>query len=799
MAAQPLPTLPRRIGRRVRVRALKAGQPQLVLALALLGITIGVGLWFAGLKIDARIAWGATTLLVLLPLTWSIAVELRQGEFGVDVIALIAMTGSLILGQELAGAVIGVMLSGGDSLERLAGQRARRELAGLIAHAPTTAHRYRDGTLDSPALDDIRRGDRLLVKPGEVVPVDGVVSAGTAVLDESALTGEALTVERLAGDPVRSGVVNAGGPFDIHASATADSSTYARIVRLVEEAQASKAPFVRMADRYALWFLGVSVVFAAFAWAISGDPVRALAVMVVATPCPLILAAPVAIMAGISRSAHRGVIIKGGVALEALATAQTVVFDKTGTLTAGAPRVASVEGFGDWQPADVLRLAASLDQLSPHVFAGPIVQAARERNLPLQFPTDVEEVSGSGIHGKVGSARVALGKASWLAGGDFVPEPVARLRERAVDEATTAVFVTVDGSFAGALTLEDPLRSDAPRVVRELRSIGLKRVVILSGDRAAVADTVGAMVGADMVLAEHSPEAKVEAVHAESREAPTVMIGDGINDAPALAAAHVGVAMGARGATAASEAADAVIVMDRLERVVDAVAIARRARGIALQSVIAGMALSCGAMVVAAFGFLPPVAGAIFQEAIDVAVILNALRALGGDHHRRASQSELDAYERVRHEHAELRPVVAGLRRLADASVDLPPAKLRSELRSLHRQLAERVLPHEAAEGASFYPIVARTLGGQDPTGVMVHEHAEIASYVRDIGRLSSHPGQLAADQLTDLRRQLYGLYAIMRLHMAQEDQEYLSLFEDDGRRADGSAETATEVAPRRG
>ncbi len=760
----------------------KAGRPQIVLGLALVGIAVGIGLWFGGLQPAARLAWGATTVLVLAPLTWSIAGELRHGEFGVDLIALIAMTGSLVLGQELAGAVIGVMLSGGDTLERLAGQRAKRELAALVAHAPTTAHRYEDGKLESPPLEALRRGDLLLVKPGEVIPVDGVVSKGSATLDESALTGESLPVEHLSGDAVRSGALNAGGPFDMYATAAAEASTYARIVRLVQEAQASKAPFVRMADRYSLWFLGVSVALATLAWLISGDPVRGLAVMVVATPCPLILAAPVAIMAGISRAANRGVIVKGGAALEALANARTVVFDKTGTLTAGAPRVESVEAFGDWSTAEVLRLAASLDQLSPHVFAGPIVQAAREQNLRLVFPEEVDEVPGAGIHGKVGKARVALGKAAWLAGIENVPGPAAELRRRAEAEGTTAVFLTFDGKFVGALLLEDPLRTDAPRVVRELRGLGLKRVVLLSGDRGEVAEAVGAVVGADLVLAERSPEAKVEAVRAESRLAPTVMIGDGINDAPALAAAQVGVAMGARGATAASEAADVVIVLDRLERVVEAIATSQRARAIALQSVIAGMALSTAAMVVAALGFLPPVAGAIFQEVIDVAVILNALRVLGGVHRRQITQPEVVAYERVRTEHSELLPVIAALRRLADASTDMAPSRLHSELRTLHRQLADRLLPHEASEGASFYPIVAKALGGQDPTGVMVREHSEIASYVRDIGRIANLPGPLTAAQLVELRRELYGLYAIMRLHTAQEEEEYLSLFDDGGR-----------------
>ncbi|HVD01470.1 MAG TPA: heavy metal translocating P-type ATPase [Candidatus Dormibacteraeota bacterium] len=629
--------------RRPHGPAAKVRRPEVVLGLAVAGISIGIVLWLLGARVAAEVAWAATTLLALVPLTWSIAKELRHGEFGVDVIALLAMAGSLLFGQDLAGAVIAVMLSGGDSLEHYAGRRARRELSALIARAPQVVHRHQGGELASPPLAEVRRGDLLLVKPGEVVPVDGVISEGSAVLDESALTGEARPVERHAGDQVHSGVVNAGVPFDMYATATADSSTYARIVRLVEESQKAKAPFVRMADRYALWFLPVTIILAALAGLVSGSPVRALAVLVVATPCPLILAAPVAIMAGISRAAGRGVIVKGGGALEALAQARTVVFDKTGTLTAGTPRLASIESFGKRSEEEILELAASLDQVSPHIFAGPIVQAARERGISLRFPTEVAEVPGAGIHGRVGEIEVALGKASWLAGPNVVPPAALKLRERAEIEGMTAVFVAIGGKFVGAVTLQDPVRADAARVVRELRDLGVRRVVVLSGDRQEVAEGVGELVGADLVLAEHSPEDKVEAVHRESRQAPTAMIGDGINDAPALAAAQIGVAMGARGATAASEAADAVIVVDRLERVADAMAIARRATAIARQSVVAGMTLSIVAMGVAAIGFLPPVPGAVLQEAIDVAVILNALRALGGGSVVRTAALDLQA------------------------------------------------------------------------------------------------------------------------------------------------------------
>jgi heavy metal translocating P-type ATPase len=608
----------------------REGNPVAIMVVVLVALVTGAALWVLGAHPAADVVWAAAVVLALIPLGISVARDLIHRETGVDLIALLAMVGSLILGQYLAGAVVGLMLSGGQALERYASSRARRELSALLARAPHVVHRYEDGKLTSPDITAVKRGDLLLVKPGEIVPVDGVIASAAAVLDESALTGESRLAERLIGDTVRSGTVNAGPPFDFHALTTAEESTYAGIVRLVREAQSSKAPFVRLADRYALWFLPLTLAVAAAAWALSGNPVRALAVLVVATPCPLILAAPVAIVAGISRAASRGVIVKGGGALETLARARTLVFDKTGTLTAGTPRVASVETFGAADADTVLRLAASLDQVSAHVFASAIVAAARRRNLNLEFPTAVEEHAGTGIEGTVGGRRIALGQAKWLSSGKPLSEAAVRLRGRIELMGISSVFVALDGQVVGTLVMDDPIRADTPRALAALRRSGISRIVVLSGDRDDVVQSVGKASGADAVLSERTPADKVHAVLNERERAVTVMVGDGVNDAPALAAADVGIAMGARGATASSEAADAVIVVDSLDRVAEAVLIARRARHIAVQSVIAGMALSGIGMVLATFGVLSPVAGAVFQEAIDVAVVLNALRALGG-------------------------------------------------------------------------------------------------------------------------------------------------------------------------
>ena len=601
-------------------------------ALTVLGLALGGAAWLAGHHPLADHLWRITIFLVLLPLALDIVASLRRRELGVDAIALLAMVGALAFGENLAGAVVALMLSGGEMLEIYAGARARRELSGLVERAPRGVHRYEGDHLADPPIESVRPGDRLLVKPGEIVPVDGVLLDAAAELDESALTGESTPVERRPGDRIASGGVNAGGTFDLRAVATAEESTYATIVRLVQEAEASRAPFVRLADRYSLVFLALTLAISGAAWAVSGHAVRALAVLVVATPCPLILAAPVAFIAGISRAAHRGVIIKGGAAIEGLARARTLLFDKTGTLTTGIPTIARIETFEGLSSDELLRLAASLDQVSPHVLAAAVVVAARDRGLPLTFPTGVTERLGSGIEGKVDGRAVALGKASWVrewtAGGGALGSRLEELRRAVAAEGQANIFVAVDGRPAGAIVLADPIRQDSAATLGRIRELGIERLVMVTGDHHSVAERVGRELGVDQVLAECTPVQKVAAVKAESARGAAVMVGDGVNDAPALAAATVGVAMGARGATASSEAADAVLMLDRLDRLVDALAISRRARSIALQSVLAGMGLSLAAMLVAAFGYLPPLAGALFQEAIDVAVILNALRAL---------------------------------------------------------------------------------------------------------------------------------------------------------------------------
>jgi heavy metal translocating P-type ATPase len=608
----------------------------LLFPVALAALLIGGIAWFMGLPAVAATTWTAGTAVVLLAQLVDIARHLRRGQFGLDLIAALAMAGALALGEHLAGIIFGFMFSGGEALEAFARRRARHEMTALLGRLPRTATRYVDGALEEVDLTTLGPGDRLLVRRGEVVAVDGLVARGVAVLDESALTGESLPVTHARGEPVLSGTTNAGDPFDLDATSAAADSTYAGIIRLVEAAEKARAPMVRLADRYAIGFLLITIAIAGAAWLGSGDPVRALAVLVIATPCPLILAVPVAIISGVSRCARKGVLVKGGGALEQLAAVKTVLLDKTGTVTDGRARLLATKAGGDLSEARLLQVAASLDQASHHVVARALVGAARERGVELAMPTRVREEPGSGIEGRIDGHEVAVG------GWDFVQArsdttPFALEIQRWIErKSTVAVVVAVNRVLAGALLFGDQVRPETAGVLQSLREAGVRRIVLVTGDRADRAESVATLLGVDAVVSDMKPQDKVAAVMAEYANGPVMMVGDGVNDAPALAAADIGVAMGARGAAASSEAADVVILVDRLDRLVDAIGIARRSRHIALQSVYAGIGLSMAGMVAAAFGYLTPVQGAILQEVIDVAVIVNALRALGGTADRQA-------------------------------------------------------------------------------------------------------------------------------------------------------------------
>jgi heavy metal translocating P-type ATPase len=756
---------------------------RLLLPISIAALAVGIVAAVGGGSELAFDVWTALTVVVAGRLVVEIVDALRHGQVGVDLIAVVAMIGAVLLRESLPGAVIAVMITTGRALEDYADTRARRELAALLARSPRVVHRYGPGGLTSPPIESVIPGDRLLVKPGEVVPVDGTIVGEPAVLDESALTGESRPTTREPGDQIASGTVNAGSPFDLIALASAEGSTYAGIIRLVASAASSKAPFVRLADRFALLFLPLTFGIAGIAWLLSGDPVRALAVMVVATPCPLILAAPIAIVSGISRAAGRGIIVKGGGALESLAGASVVLFDKTGTLTSGTPTVAEVETFGSISPDELLRLAASLEQLSPHVFAGAVVRAAHERGLTLELPADVAERAGSGVTGTLSGRTIQVGQADWIADGRPLPKQVRELGRRMALEGSSTAFVGVAGLIEGALILTDPIRTETPRALRLLRRAGIRRIVMVTGDTPAVAETVGAAIGVDAILAERAPAEKLEIVAAERADSGgiVVMVGDGINDAPSLAAADVGVAMGARGATAASEAADIVIVVDRLDRLAEAIRIARRSRRIALESVVLGIGLSVIAMIAAAFGLLPPVAGAILQELIDVAVILNALRALGGD---RDQQTTVPGWAEtgpaLHAAHLDLRSEIRRLRLTADQLDELEPTAALGELQTTNAFLVGPLLSHERYEDQTVYPSVASAAGDDDTTAPLSRTHREIFHLIGLFGRLVDDLPASGPDDgdHRDLRRVLYSLHAILELHMAQEEELYVALGE---------------------
>ena len=598
---------------------------KLVLAgLAVAGLGAGFALPHLGAGGWQSVTWGVTAGLVLAVLFADIFNSLRRGEFGLDLVAALSMSLAIYFGETLAAAVVAVMYSGGELLEDFAERRARSEMQSLLGRVPKVALRYLDGHLAETPIELLVPGDRILVRQGEIVPVDGQVAQGSALLDQSVITGESVPVRRHEGDEVLSGSTSLDMAFDVRATRTAADSTYSGIVRLVQAAQEAKAPMVRLADRFALWFMGLTLLLAGAAWLVSHDHLRMLAVIISATPCPLILAVPIAVISGISKAARRGVLIKGGPVLETLARATALVIDKTGTLTAGQAGLIDIVVAGHRKADDILRLAASLDQASGHVIAASLVEAARARGLKLSAPSDARETGGEGIEGRVEAHRVIAG------GKDFVRRKLKLRQLKTPDAAAGAVIVTVaiDGRVAGHLILADALRPDAGRALRHLREAGIGRIVLASGDSAPVVNRIAGQLQLDEVRSELGPAGKVAIVLAERRHGVVLMAGDGVNDAPALAAADVGISMGARGSPAAAEAADAVLLVDDLDRLAEAVTIAKRSRNIALQSVYVGLGLSTAAMVAAAFGYLKVVEGALFQEVIDVAVILNALRAL---------------------------------------------------------------------------------------------------------------------------------------------------------------------------
>ncbi|HEU4466633.1 MAG TPA: heavy metal translocating P-type ATPase [Agromyces sp.] len=549
--------------------------------------------------------------------------DILHGHWGLDILAVTAIVATVVVGEYIAALIVVLMLTGGEALEDYAGRRAKRELDALLTRAPQHAHRVTDDHFVDVPVDDVVPGDVLLVRPSEIVPVDGDLRSAETSVDESSITGESVPVDKRTGDGLLSGSVNGPIAIEMTATARAADSQYQQIVALVSEAAASKAPVVRLADRYAVPFTVFSLLLAGVAWWVSGDPVRFAEVLVLATPCPLLIAAPVAFIGGMSRAARNGIIVKGGGVLEQLASAKTAVFDKTGTLTHGAPELVAIRPEPGFSPDELLALVASAEQYSSHVLAASMIDAASRRGLPLAEADAAREAATNGVVARIGGREVVVGKFA------YVLEHAPETRRTEIAPGELAVYVAVAGRYAGALLARDRLRDNARATLERLDGLGVRHTMMLTGDAQATADHIAAELGIERVRAECLPADKVHEVAAIA-ERPVIMVGDGVNDAPVLAAADVGIAMGARGATAASESADAVILVDDISRTAKAVAIGRDTVRIALQSIWLGIIVSVGLMLVAAFGFIPATAGALLQEFVDLAAILAALRAIGG-------------------------------------------------------------------------------------------------------------------------------------------------------------------------
>ncbi len=574
----------------------------------------GVGVWMFGLVITGA------------PLVWRTVRGLLVGHFATDVVAMLAVLGAILIGQPLAGLVVVLMQTGGEALERYAHSRASDAVRELEESAPRIAHRLTAGRIVEIGVNDIAEGDLLLVRPGEMLPCDALVTDGASHVDTSRLTGEPVPLRARAGVRLMSGTLNGEGPLTVKSLAPARESQYARIVDLVRSAQSSKAPLQRVADRYAIWFTPLTLFVCLVAFLISGDWTRVLAVLVVATPCPLILATPVAILGGINRAARRDIIIRNGTALEQLGTITAAVFDKTGTLTIGRPRVSRIVSAPEMQENALLRLAAGAETGSGHLLARSVVDAASEAGLDVPPATDVTEDPGRGVAGIVEGRQVVVGARSYVLEHGSIKSPAMRTL---IDEGTgLKALVAVDGDVVGIIEFADRIRTGVADIFVELRELGLRRILLVTGDHAQNALDVARELAITDVHGDVLPADKARIVQELINSGENVvMVGDGTNDAPALSTATVGVALAGSGGGISAEAADVVILADEPERVVEAIKIGRRTMRIARQSIRVGLGLSALAMVAAALGDIPPTIGALLQEVIDVAVILNALRA----------------------------------------------------------------------------------------------------------------------------------------------------------------------------
>lgn len=597
--------------------------------LAVIGLVVGGVLQITHEDQAGKIAWFVTLVAGGIPVVWQTIREMLHKHFVADIVAMLAIVVSIILNDAFPGVIIVLMQSGGKALEDYAYRRASSSLDNLLSRAPRIAHRKTDHDIEEIQVSQINIGDVLIIRPGDLIPVDGEIISLHARIDEASLTGEPLPKTKTCGDHIYSGTINIGDAFDIKATRKSDESQYSKIVKLVKKAQEEKAPIQRLADKYAVWFTPITLAACTAGWLVTNNFETILSVLVVATPCSLIFATPVAVISGINKAAKSGIIIKTGAAIEQVAKTQVAVFDKTGTITFGTPTVERIISFEGVSNDDILLKAASLEQFSSHPVASMIVQKGKEKFNKLLVPEDFREISGAGVEGRVGPDHVMIGAQSMFENvSEDIFNSVGLVTDRIKPEGRMVAFIAINGKLSGAIVFGDELRPDVKTMIQKLQDMGIKKTVLLTGDIKNNAKNIAEQAGITDYHAELVPEEKVIAVKKLRQEFENViMVGDGINDAPALAASTVGIAMGAKGTAISAEAADVVFLEDNVSKVVNTIQIGKRTISVAKQSIFIGLGCSFFFMGIAILGHLPPAIGAVLQEVLDVGVILNALRA----------------------------------------------------------------------------------------------------------------------------------------------------------------------------
>jgi len=597
--------------------------------ITLCGLIIGGVLHVVYNSQIGQLAWFITLLVGGGPVVYQTFREMLHKHFASDIVAMMAIIVSIVLNDAFPGVIIVLMQSGGKALEDYAYRRASSSLDALLSRAPRIAHRKTNHILEEITVSNIQLDDILVIRPGDLIPVDGEIISSEAQVDESSLTGEPLSRTKKIGDPVFSGTINIGEAFEIKATKKSEESQYSKIVKLVKKAQEEKAPIQRLADKYAVWFTPFTLVISVIGWIMTNNFETILSVLVVATPCSLIFATPVAIISGINKAAKLGIIVKSGPAIEQVGRAEVVVFDKTGTITFGTPNVERIISFNGITSDEILLRAASVEQLSSHPIATMITLEGKKKfgNLPL--PKNFREISGAGVEGDVEGSHVLIGAPSMFRNisEDLFKHSIT-VNNQIKPEGRMMAFVGVNNKLSGAIIFGDKIRPDVEVMMKDLKKYGINQTVLLTGDSFINAKNIAIQAGITSFAAELVPEQKVEEIKKLRQDFDAViMVGDGINDAPALAASTIGIAMGARGTAISAEAADVVLLVDNVSKVANTIEIGKRTISVAKQSIFVGLGCSFVLMGIATLGYLPPAIGALLQEALDISVILNALRA----------------------------------------------------------------------------------------------------------------------------------------------------------------------------